>query len=150
MPSGPWNRNQIHRYAGPERRTRSLDMKALFAAAMIFAGIAFATLCPLELRPRLGNPNVERFGAYLLLGLCTSFALPRRPATVIFAVTAVAVGLEAGQLLVPGRDAAFFDACIKAMGGAFGTFLSQASYFLGRRFWPRSGRRRSVSRLTTG
>ena len=120
---------------------------AIGLAALVFAGIAFATLCPQEMRPHLGNADVERFGAYFLLGVCASFAFPRRGSLVVFAVAIAAFGLEAGQLLVPGRDAVFSDACVKAMGGVWGCFAAQSSYALMRKLFP-SRRRRSRSVLS--
>jgi hypothetical protein len=59
-----------------------------------------------------------------------AFAFPRRANLVVFAVAAIACALEAGQLLVPGRDAVFSDACVKAMGGL--SACSSPSRVMGR------------------
>ncbi len=134
------------RYTGAERRSARPSIPALCVALAVFAAIAFATLCPPELRPHLAaatlaGATAERFGAYFLLGLCMAFAFPRRANLVVFGVTGIALALEAGQLLVPGRDAVFADACVKAMGGLWGVFVAQTSYaavrLLRRRLRPR-------------
>jgi hypothetical protein len=139
-------RSSRRSYAGPERRAARPSPAAIFAALAVFGAIAFATLCPPELRPHLGGADEERFGAYFLLGGCMAFAFPRRANLVVFAVAGIACTLEAGQLLVPGRDAAFSDACVKAMGGLWGAFAAQSSY--GAMRWLR--RRRPRSRLIYG
>jgi len=97
-------------------------------ALAVLAAIVFATLCPPALRPHLGGADQERFGAYFILGACMAFSFPRRANLVVFAVAGIAYALEAGQLLIPGRDAAFSDACVKAMGGLWGVFAAQTSY----------------------
>ena len=138
-------RSRRRRYAGPERRLAKPSPLAIGLAALVFAGIAFATLCPQSMRPHLGDADVERFGAYVLLGACASLAFPRRGSLVVFAVAIAAFGLEAGQLLVPGRDAVFSDACVKAMGGVWGCFAAQSSYALKRKLFPSRRRRRGSS-----
>lgn len=119
----------------------------MVAALAVFGAIAFATLCPPGLRPHLASADQERFGAYFLLGVCMALAFPRRANVVVFAVAAIACGLEAGQLLVPGRDAVFSDACVKAMGGLWGVFVAQASYGV-RRFLRRGRRSRRYHRAS--
>jgi VanZ family protein len=130
------------RYAGAERRVARPSPIAVGLALLVFAGIAFATLCPQNLRPHLAGPDQERFGAYFVLGVCAAFAFPRRANLVVFGVSLAAFALEAGQLLIPGRDAGFSDACVKAMGGLWGVFAAQASYAVKRRLFP--GRRRRI------
>lgn len=120
------------RYQGPERRVAKPWLPAVGLSLLVFVAIAFATLCPPELRPHLAGADEERFGAYFLLGGCMAFALPRRTSAVILVIALVAFGLEAGQLLVPGRDAALPDACVKAMGGVWGAFAARSSYSLRR------------------
>jgi VanZ family protein len=109
---------------------------ALAATALALAGIGFATLCPPELRPHLAGADQERFGAYVVLGVFAALAYPRRANAVVFAVAAIAFALEAGQLLVPGRDAGFSDACVKAVGGLWGVFAVQSGYAIRRRLLP--------------
>ena len=129
------------RYSGAERRFRKPSPVAMATAALALGGIAFATLCPPELRPHLAGADQERFAAYAVLGLFAALAFPRRANVVVFAVAFVAFVLEAGQLLVPGRDAVFSDACVKAMGGVAGVFVAQSSYALKRRLFPERGMR---------
>jgi len=145
----PAHKSRSHRsarrtYTGPERRIARPSIAAICASLAVFGAIAFATLCPPELRPHLAGANEERFGAYFLLGVCMAFAFPRRPNLVVFAVAGIACALEAGQLLVPGRDAVFADACVKAMGGLWGVFAAQMSYgairLIRRKLRPRSVR----------
>jgi VanZ family protein len=96
-------------------------------AGAVFCAIAFATLCPQSLRPHLGPADIERFGAYMALGLCVACALPRRPLPVMAIVVVAAFGLEAAQRLVPGRDAHLNDAMVKATGGLCGAILGLLS-----------------------
>lgn len=141
------------RYAGPERRTSKPSRLAIGTAVLVLGAIAFATLCPQDMRPHLAAPgqmgaDEERFGAYFILGVCAAFAFPRRANLVVFAVSITAFALEAGQLLVPGRDAGFTDACVKAMGGLWGVFAAQSSYEIKRRLFPSRRTRRTPSTAT--
>ena len=96
---------------------------ARIAAWSLAAGIVVLTLGPVGLRPQLGHPSLERFAAYLALGGIFSFAYPRHRAWVALAVVCAALGLEVGQLLVPGRDARVADAVIKAFGAVSGVLF---------------------------
>ena len=116
---------QIKRYVGPERRIAKPSPAMIVLALLGLAGITYATLCPIGMRPHLASADEERFGAYFVLGLLLAFAAPRRRWTVTVFVVAVAIGLEAGQLLIPGRDARVHDALVKAVGGGLGA----QSYF---------------------
>jgi hypothetical protein len=91
---------------------------------LALAIIVFSTLSPLHLRPRTGHPDLERFAAFLLAAGCFAWADPPRWRGVLVAVVAVAAGLEAAQLLVPGRDAHVHDAMVKAAGGVAGVILA--------------------------
>ena len=88
--------------------------------------IAFATLSPLYLRPRLtgAEPYVivlfERFGAYAVLGLLFAISYPRRYALVFVIVFGSAILLEFLQIAIPDRDARVVDAVEKLAGGALG------------------------------
>jgi hypothetical protein len=95
------------RYAGPERRKAKPS----------------ATLCPIGMRPHFAPADLERFGAYFVLGLIVSRAAPRRALGVIAFLITLAFGLEAAQLFIPGRDGRFTDACVKATGGVVGAQL---------------------------
>ena len=115
-------------YSGPERRIAKPSPALLCLVALGVAAIAFATLCPIGLRPHLASANEERFGAYFVLGLIVSQAAPRRSGLVLSFLVLLALGLEAAQTLIPGRDGRFADACVKATGGVVGAQLGFMSY----------------------
>jgi hypothetical protein len=94
--------------------------------------IIFATLGPQSLRPHLGDAQLERFAAYFLTSAALVLAYPRRPWTIALAAVALAVLLELGQLLVPGRDAGVSDAVAKAVGGLIGAAAATALLRVGR------------------
>jgi VanZ family protein len=71
---------------------------------------------------------VERFCAYLVLGLLVSRAAGRKALTATVAVVVLAVALEASQRLIPGRHAALPDAMVKALGGVIGVAAHQLSF----------------------
>ena len=85
--------------------------------------IAFWTLGPLADRPRLGPPEFERFAAYWLTGFLFSGGY-RRPRLTASTLSLVAVGLELGQLIVPGRDAGVPDAIEKVLGAVAGVVIA--------------------------
>jgi hypothetical protein len=117
------------KYSGPERRVAKASTAMIALAALAAGAIAFATLCPISLRPHLGSPDQERFGAYFVLGVILSQAAPRRSWVVLTLIVFLAMALEAAQLFVPTRDGRFSDACVKATGGVLGAqagFLSHA------------------------
>jgi VanZ family protein len=109
---------------------------AVFAGA-IFLFICFATLSPIEMRPETHHVGFERFAAFALLGLLTTFALPRRIVLVAFIVVLCAVGLEALQAAVPTRHWRISDGLVKAAGGLCGVLLANLVIW-GRDRMPRS------------
>ena len=111
-----------------ERRRWRPSRFAIALSLLSLAGLVFATLCPINLRPHFADANVERFGAYAVLGLILSQTMRRRPILVAFIVVLIAVALEFGQLFVPGRDARVQDAMFKAAGGLFGTIIGYGSF----------------------
>ena len=123
-------------YAGPNRR-RALFLGWLIAAVAIFAGLALATWCPIEWRPRLSeDPNVERYWAFFVLGMAAKLAAPRRHWAILAIVALAAFGTEAIQLVVPGRHARLPDGAVKALGAVSGVMASYA-FFKARRAWRR-------------
>lgn len=93
------------------------------AAAWSMLGlIAVWTLGPLSYRPRMAPPQLERFGAYFVLGALFSVAYDR-PRVVAVALSILAIGLELGQFLAPGRDAGLPDAVAKVLGAVAGVAL---------------------------
>ncbi|MEP9373404.1 VanZ family protein [Mesorhizobium sp. KR1-2] len=89
-------------------------------AWLVFAVIAYSTMSPLDLRPRIGFVHIERFGAFGLLGLLFAIAYPRRLGRVLVLVLATAVGFELLQLISPDRHARLVDLAVKLLGGALG------------------------------
>ncbi len=87
--------------------------------------IAFWTLGPLADRPRLAPPQLERFGAYFVLGALFVWAYGH-PRLIASLLVVVAVGLELSQLIVPGRDAGVPDAIAKSLGAIAGAVLVAA------------------------
>jgi len=105
-----------------------LQTFARIAAWSLAIAIVVMTLGPVGLRPQLGHPSLERFAAYLAVGGAFSVGYPRHRAWVALAVVCGAMGLEMGQLLVPGRDARVGDALVKAFGAVSGVlFVTGAS-----------------------
>ena len=94
------------------------------------AYIVFVTLSPVSYRPQLGHPNLERLGAYLFVGTAFSVGYPKARRLVAIALVLGACLLEAGQLLVPGRDARLSDAGVKALGGILGMLLAVTGEYL--------------------
>jgi hypothetical protein len=92
----------------------------LLSAWASAAAIVAFTLGPVACRPQFGHPQLERFAAFFVLGVCWGAAFHRRPLRVLAGLTLGAVGLELAQALAPGRDAAAPDALAKVCGAAAG------------------------------
>ena len=95
------------------------------AALVLLALITFATLSPIQLRPHLGEANIERGLAYVLLGLALALGFPSRVTQTVLFVCAVAGVLEFLQLFDPGRHARVADALVKAAAGLAGIVLGR-------------------------
>lgn len=119
-------------YSGPERRIAKPSPALVCLVALGIGAIVFVTLCPIGLRPHFASADLERFGAYFVLGLLVSQAAPRRSGVVLALLVLLALGLEAAQVLIPGRHGKFADACVKATGGVVGAQLGFVSYTLRR------------------
>jgi hypothetical protein len=79
--------------------------------------IAFVTLSPIQYRPVLtSDPQIERFGAFLVTSAAFAYAYPKGRGVVLVALVLAVIALEAGQLLVPGRHGQVLDAAAKALG----------------------------------
>jgi VanZ family protein len=95
------------------------------AAWILFAAIAVVTLTPIELRPVTTAPvDVERFAAFLGLGLLLGIGYPKHRVLVVTGALVAAAGLEGLQLLVPGRHGHLADAAVKAAAALIGTGLA--------------------------
>ncbi len=101
---------------------------------LIMAFIVYATLCPIQGRPKTGHPDLERFAAFFLVGALLSIGLPNRRRILGVGIVIAACALEAAQLLIPTRDAHIHDALVKAVGGLAGVASA---------IWPDSSLQRS-------
>ena len=95
------------------------------AALALLALITFATLSPIQLRPHLGDANVERALAYVLLGVALALGFPSRVMQTVLFVCAVAGVLEFLQLFDPGRHARVVDGLLKAAAGIVGIVVGR-------------------------
>jgi hypothetical protein len=117
----------------PERRRKLMSAEWLLLAGGALAVIVFATLCPIEWRPRLSdNPDMERLAAFAVLGFAAKFAFPRKHLWTILGIALFAAGLEAAQGLVPGRHAHLWDAAVKMLGAAAGVQFGLAALIFRR------------------
>jgi VanZ like family len=103
---------------------------SIIAGWLALGLIAFVTLSPVGVRPSIASPHLEHFAAFALVGLAFALAYPNRVLLVVTLVLGAALGLEALQLLTPGRDARVTDALAKALGGISGICVGQMLSFL--------------------
>jgi VanZ family protein len=96
----------------------------LAAALACLAGIAFATLSPIDLRPQVADIKIEHVGAFLVLGILFGLAYPRHLLVIGACLLIVAVGLEAAQHLVPGRHGRVPDLVQKVVGSGIGLSIA--------------------------
>ncbi len=90
------------------------------ASIFLLALIVFATLSPIGLRPHLGDANLERALAYLLLGMALALSFPRHAIRTAFFLVGIAIVLEMLQLIDPGRHGRIEDMIVKAAAGVVG------------------------------
>lgn len=95
------------------------------AALVLLAIIIFATLSPIQLRPHIADPNVERALAYVLLGFALALGFPSRLYHAVIFVIVTAGILELLQIIDPGRHAHLADALVKASAGIVGVLVGQ-------------------------
>ena len=105
---------------------------SIIAGLLTLAFIIYATLSPINARPVLAGPQLERFAAFALMGLALGLAYPSRVLLLVVFVVGAAIGLEAMQLLTPDRHARVADALAKALGGVCGIGIGQLVPFLMR------------------
>jgi hypothetical protein len=86
----------------------------------LLALILFWTLSPVQLRPQVGHPALERAGAFIALAAALGTAYPRRLLLVATIVCLIAIGSEALQFFISTRHARLADAAEKAAGGLVG------------------------------
>jgi hypothetical protein len=107
-------------------RHTALRRIAILVAWSLAVCVIVVTWGPQEVRPSIGHPQVERFGAYFLTAAVFVAAYPRRALAIAMASVVFAFALEFGQFFAPGRDPRFTDAVVKALGGLCGV---AAAYF---------------------
>jgi len=95
------------------------NIAALLGWAALIA-VAFVTLSPIGLRPRLGSVTAERFGAFAAVGFLLSTAYPNNVLLVSLMLVAAAVVLELCQGMIPGRHSRLADAVTKIAGSVGG------------------------------
>ena len=105
-----------------EKRMTSISR---LAALVLFAAITFATLAPIQMRPHLGEVNLERALAYVLFGLALAFGFPTRLNQAMLLVCTTAGVLELLQAIDPGRHARLRDALVKAVAGVVGIVVGR-------------------------
>ncbi|RRH94840.1 hypothetical protein EH240_26530 [Mesorhizobium tamadayense] len=104
-----------------------------FASLVLLAAITLATLSPIQMRPHLGDANVERALAYALFGLALAIGFRARLVQAMLFVCAVAGGLELLQAFDPGRHARLQDALVKAAAGLLGIALGRIVFAVASR-----------------
>ena len=98
----------------------TLNPLRLLAWGALFA-LAFATLSPIGLRPRLPLPvDIERGLAFLVVGLLFALAYPRRIWWALAILLVGVFGLELLQMLRSDRHGRLDDALVKAAGAIIG------------------------------
>jgi len=115
-------------FGGPDRRRAQPSPVLVSLAVTTLFAIAFATLCPIGLRPHLASADEERFGAYFVLGGLAALASGRRTAQAAVLVVLAAFALEYAQHLAPSRHAHLADAMVKALGGVAGALAAQLTF----------------------
>ena len=98
-------------------------------AWVTLAAIVAATISPIQDRPDLAGPIIERAGAFFLLGLLFCVGYRRHWSLALIIVLVAGTGLEAAQLMTTDRHAEIADALVKTAGGIAGVGLG----LLGRR-----------------
>lgn len=96
---------------------RNLSLWAFVATAGV---VVFATVSPIQLRPKTGYVVLERFAAYAALGGTITLAYPRQWVRSLALLSIFAIGLELLQTLEPDRHGRAADALQKLAGAVVG------------------------------
>jgi hypothetical protein len=98
------------------------------AAWALLAFIIYATISPIQDRPRLPtSTSIEHIAAFAILGSLFCLAYPRQTILVCLIVLGGAITLELLQLLSPDRHARFHDAMEKIAGGAISIMVTRVT-----------------------
>ena len=87
---------------------------ALIVGWVVLVFITFATLTPIQGRPRLAGLQLEHFAAFAVMGFAFAFGITRRTWAVLAMVILSALALEGMQLLTP--DSAWSDSRRRSEG----------------------------------
>jgi len=115
--------------AGLRARDPMLTLVRLMAW-IVAIGLVAVTLSPLEARPVLASPTLERAGAYALFGFLLVLSYPRRWGWALVAAVALAGGLEAAQGLTVSRHGRLIDFLVKGGAAVAGGLAAQGMHLL--------------------
>jgi hypothetical protein len=99
---------------------RPVRTAATVAGWILVVVILVMTWGPINDRPQLGFPQIERFAAYFVLASIFAVAYPRFPRRVGIGLVVGAIVLEIGQGFFPHRDPRLVDALAKVAGALMG------------------------------
>ncbi|CAO4132827.1 hypothetical protein OFEAOIEE_LOCUS549 [Methylorubrum extorquens] len=116
---------------GAGLRARHLMLTLVRLMAWVVAiGLVAVTLSPLEARPVLAPPTLERAGAYALFGFLLVLSYPRRWGWALLVAVALAGGLEAAQGLTVSRHGRLIDFLVKGGAALAGGLAAQGMHLL--------------------
>jgi len=95
------------------------------AAWFVAAILVFVTLSPIEARPVVASPHLERAAAYALFGFLLALSYPRHWRLALVASVAMAGLLELAQGLTASRHGRLFDFSVKGTAAVLGVLAAQ-------------------------
>ena len=124
---------ELSRRRQVEYDLRMFQKLIALAAWTLLAFIAYATISPIQDRPRLPtSSSLEHLAAFAVVGVLFCIAYPRQIVLVCLIVLGSAVLLEFSQLLTPDRHGRVQDAVEKMAGGAVGIIVGRLIVYLAR------------------
>ncbi|WP_232629194.1 hypothetical protein [Methylobacterium sp. Leaf118] len=96
------------------------------AAWIVTAILVFVTLSPIEARPVVASPHLERAAAYGLFGFLLVLSYPRHWKSALLAGVALAGLLELAQGLTASRHGRVFDFSVKGTAAVLGGLGARA------------------------
>jgi hypothetical protein len=100
------------------------------AAWIVAAVLVFVTLSPIEARPVVASPHLERAAAYAVFGFLLVLSYPRRWWLAMTASVAMAGLLELAQGLTASRHGRLFDFSVKGSAAILGVVAAQVLHAL--------------------